>query len=318
MTRHIFFLPSLSGLFALALTVMVLPGAAKAADAWPENCKLQLAASLPFTMQNGHVRITASVNDVPRHFIIDTGGLLSSVTQKVAEEQKLKTLPIDEDIKIRGLGGGRIKRYAVADTLTFAHLKANNVHLLMMVDRGDGEDGLIAPDYLRNFDLEFDFAARTLNLFHPHRCADHAVYWSSPYVVLPLDINDQGHIQVPVTLDGQEMRAFLDTGAPGTLIGARTAAAKFQIAPSGMGSIGLGGASGGTTGAARQQFRTPQLGGLTINNPPLLVTENETSWRSEHADILLGLNELSRLHLYIAYREKKLYLSPGPAAEAAP
>ena len=73
MTRHIFFLPSLSGLFALVLTVMVLPGAAKAADAWPENCKLQLAASLPFTMQNGHVRITASVNDVPRHFIIDTG-----------------------------------------------------------------------------------------------------------------------------------------------------------------------------------------------------------------------------------------------------
>lgn len=298
--------------------MIIVPGAARAADAWPENCKLQLAASLPFTLQNGHVRITASVNDVPRHFIIDTGGLLSTVTQKVAEEQKLKTRPIDEDIKIHGLGGGRIERYAVADTLTFAHLKANNVHLLMIADSGDGEDGLIAPDYLRNFDLEFDFAARTLNLFRPHRCADHVVYWSSPYVVLPLDINDRGHIQVPVTLDGQEMRAFLDTGAPGTLIGARTAAAKFQIAPSDMSGIGLGGVSGGVTGAAQQLFHTLQLGGLTINNPPLLVTENESGWRSEHADILLGLHELSRLHLYIAYREKKLYLSPGPAAEAVP
>lgn len=317
MRRVLSFRPGLLA-FWCALAVTNIPTAAKAADAWPENCKLQLAASLPFIIEDGHVRITAAVNDVPRRFAIDTGGLLSMVTEKVAEEQKLKTLPIAQNIRIHGLGGGRLARYAVADTLTFAHLKATNVHLLMTPGGNAGEDGVIAPDYLRNFDLEFDFAAKTLNLFHPHRCADHVVYWSSPTVVLPLSINDQGHIEVPVTLDGQELQAMLDTGTYATLIGARTATAKFQITPSGMGDIGLHGAAGGATRAARQLFHTLQFGDLAINNPPLLVTENETAWRSQHADILLGLNELRRLHLYIAYREKKLYLSPGPAPDATP
>lgn len=316
MTRHIFFSPSLSGLFALALAVMIFPGAAKAADAWPENCKLQLAASLPFTIEHGVVHITASVNDVPRHFIVDTGGLLSTITEKVAREQKLKALRISTVHDIGGVGG-RLEHYVVADTLTFARLRANDVHLLVMPDRNDGQDGLIAPDYLRNFDLEFDFAAKILNLFHPHRCADHVVYWPGPYVVLPLDVTQQGHIRLPVTLDGKDLEAMLDTGSSSTVIGARTAAAKFPPAPSGSGTVAVWGVAG-VTSATSRLFHTLQIGGLTINNPPLLVTEDEAAWRLERNDLVLGMRELSRLHLYIAYREKKLYLSPGPAAEAAP
>lgn len=311
MTRRL--LSALPGLIALALlsSAGFAASAARAAEAWPEECKLQLAASLPFTIEHGHVRIEASVNDVPRHFIIDTGGLLSSVTEKVVRSQKLKTLQISDAYDIGGVGGGRIKRYAIADTLTFAHLRANDVHLLVHADNRSDEDGVIAPDYLRNFDLEFDFAGKTLNLFRPHPCPDHVVFWPGSTVVLPMDVTRQGHIRVRARLDGEEFEAMVDTGSPSTLIGTRTAAAKFQMEPSGEGGVTLHGGAGATTQATAHLFHTLQLGGITINNPPLLVAADETAWRSDYADILLGLNELSKLHVYIAYREKKMYLSPG-------
>ena len=66
------------------------------------------------------------------------------------------------------------------------------------------------------------------------------------------------------------------------------------------------------------RFHDLQLGGITINNPLMLVAENETTWRGEHADLLLGINELSRLHVYIAYREKKMYVSPSAPPQPPP
>jgi hypothetical protein len=34
-------------------------------------------------------------------------------------------------------------------------------------------------------------------------------------------------------------------------------------------------------------------------------------------DMILGLNELRHLHLYIAYKEQKLYISPAAAPQVA-
>jgi predicted aspartyl protease len=302
-------------LSALLLPLLALvPTAARAAEPWPAECKLQLAASLPFTIEHGHVRIEAALNGTPRHFIIDTGGFMSSVTERVVADQNLKTFRISDAYDIGGVGGGRTKRYAVADTLSFARLKANDVHLLVEPGGAGDEDGVIAPDYLRNFDLEFDFATGTLNLFQPHPCPDHAVYWPGNYVVLPMDVTAQGHIRVLTNLDGKDFEAMLDTGSPSTLIGERTASAQFQLERGDAESGTMTGGTGASTKVWPHRFGALQLGGITINHPPLLVSADETAWRSDHADVLLGLNELSKLHLYIAYRERKLYVSPRAAA----
>jgi predicted aspartyl protease len=281
---------------------------AQADEAWPEACKLELQASLPFTLEHGHVRIEVQLDGVPRHFIVDTGGLLSGVSEAVATEQKLPTHGVRYDLDIKGIGGKRTERYAIADTLTIGKLKASDVNLLI-AETAPGEDGVLAPDYLRNFDLEFDFAAKTLNLFRPHRCDDHVVYWGGSYTVLPIRLTEQGHIQIPVTLDGTELEAMVDTGGPGSLIGARTVAAKFDL-DLGPGDVGIGGMTGGVTTASAHRFHTLALGGLTINNPPLLVTADESAWRSDYASLLLGLRELRMFRVYIAYRAHKMYLSP--------
>src|SRR5579871_4678101 len=148
----------LSSLLIAAFAALSAPSQVLAAEPWPQACKLQLEASLPFTLEDRHVRIAVQLNGVPRQFIVDTGGVMSSVSDKVAAEQKLKSFRVRDDLDIGGLGGKRTKRYAVADTLTFGKLKAPDVRLLIEPGVGSGADGLIAPDYLRNFDVEFDFA----------------------------------------------------------------------------------------------------------------------------------------------------------------
>jgi predicted aspartyl protease len=264
---------------------------AKAAEPWPAECKLQREASLPFTLRHGHIVVGVQLNGVPRNFVVDTGGFLSSVTKDAAESQSLKTHLINDNIAISGIGGEKAARYAIADTMRFGNLQANDVRLVIEPDAA-GEDGLIAPDYLRNFDIEIDFSQKTMNLFKPHPCTGRAVYWTDHYTTLPLNITSQGHIRVLATLDGKELEALVDTGSPATLIGARTA-------------------SGGNTQAGLHRFGTLQLGNIAINNPPLLVTEDEAAWRSDNASLLLGLQELSKFHLYIAYGRSEMYLSPN-------
>jgi predicted aspartyl protease len=293
----------------IAATLVTNVESAWGAEPWPADCKLKLAASLPFTMEHGHILIAVQLNDKPRTFVVDTGGFLSSVSQRVVEDQSLKTHLINDNLNITGIGGQRSERYVIADTLSFGQLRAQSVRLVVSPTRAKNDiDGLIAPDYLRNFDIEFDFANQRMNLFQPHPCSDRTVYWTDHYTTLPLDITPQGHVRVRATLDGEDFEALVDTGSPATLIGARTATAKFEVTSSGE-ALGLSGASGGMASASLHRFHNLGLGNIIISNPTFLVSSDET-WKSDSSDLLLGLNELSKFHIFLAYRSRALYLSP--------
>ena len=279
---------------------------ARAADAWPAECKLQLEGSLPFTIAHGHVMIEASLGGVPRHFIVDTGAVFSSISVKTALDQNL---PVHQlaNLTLSGIGGEKLDKFVIADTLVLGHAKASHVRLVLAPSLS-GEDGLLGPDYLRNFDLDFDFASRTLNLFAHHPCEDHVVYWGKPYIVLPLKITDDGGIRVPVKLDGKALLALVDTGSPGSLIGEGSAQSEFGI-DAGAGDFAIRGAAGGSASGSEHRFQQLDLGGLALNNPTLVIAKGKSTSEFQGATMLLGLRELSKFHVYIAYREKKMYLS---------
>src|SRR6185503_3006877 len=83
---------------------------------------------------------------------------------------------------------------------------------LMVGDLGPGIDGFIAPDYLRNFDLDFDFAGGTLTLFRPGACGGHPP-GAVEFAALEMGVTEEGHIPIPVTLDSKRYCALVDTGA---------------------------------------------------------------------------------------------------------
>jgi len=55
------------------------------------------------------------------------------------------------------------------------------------------------------------------------------------------------------------------------------------------------------------------MGGVTVTNPRIMLTEGRNFLSSNDATILLGMDMLPRLHLYIAYREQKLYVTDAQA-----
>ena len=294
---------------------------AGAVEPFPAECKLTLAATIPITMAHGHIDVPVTVNGRARTFGIDTGAFTSTVNEQVVAEQGIKTHGIHRNVHIRDVGEEDAKLYATLDEFIIGNQKAQDARMEVM--KTSEVDGLIGPDYLRNFDLDFDFAAGTLNLFRHHPCHGRAVYWTDDYFVVPMDVTDQGHIRIDVMLNGKPIRAMIDTGSPLTLIGQPVAQSGFGVDPAksnvdGAAGVTLTGMSGGTLSAKPYRFDGLQIGGINIRNPVLGITTEGKGFHPDYSDLLLGMRELHNLHLYVAYQERKLYVSRANADASDP
>ena len=197
-------------------------------------------------------------------------------------------------------------------------------------DPGDTFDGVLSPDILRNFDLEFDFAAQKLNLISPEHCEGKGVYWAENYVDAEFT-NTNGHIVLPMTLDGQEVKATLDTGSNASGISESLAARLLKVERTSPGVELDPDAAADSLLRYRYRFKSLGIGGLTINNPLLYLIPDlaRQSFEKHHQDkldfdpvlgarlntmqVMLGANILSKLHLYVAYGERKIYLTGATA-----
>src|ERR1700712_17272 len=98
-----------------------------------------------------------------------------------------------------------------------------STHMIVMPGTGyedqPGFAGILAPDILRNFDVDIDYGTHKMNLISPDHCQGKVIYWqASAVAAIPMTVQDNGHIVIPVTLDGHLTYAMLDTGAAGTTL----------------------------------------------------------------------------------------------------
>lgn len=315
-----------------------------ATPARADSCKLKLLTSLDMVSPDDpRVLVPGAINGMQAKFLVDTGGGVSTVTKKTVETLKLASQ--EADGKLLDLYGHASDRYVRLDTLQLGLLKAKNMHLMIDTDR-DREaefDGLIAGDILDNYDVELNFVTRKLNLFSQDHCEGQVVYWpATAGTVVPfsmkrpmrdglyVDIGHDTHIRIPVTLDGKQVQAIIDTGAASTVMSAGVADAVFDITAASPGAIRSDG---------HQEFgyifHDLSFGGISVANPHVVIFPDLVGTKDpENASItgsmikkendgmqtefIIGMNILSRLHLYIAYGEKKLYITPPdqPAAAA--
>jgi hypothetical protein len=139
-------------------------------------------------------------------------------------------------------------------------------------------------------------------------------------------------IRTTVVLDGQEFAANIDTGSDFSTINSEVAQARYGSEPdvSGPAPDGIHVTTGGavadvsntviesvtvTGQRAVRRFHTLTLGGVTVTNPvfalrPPLPGERR-AYGPREPDITIGMNILSKLHLYFAFKEHMLYVSPA-------
>ena len=287
-----------------------------AGPAWAaRSCGLELVASLDLDPAElpGRAMISALLEDTPQQMIIDTGAVQTAITEKIAAQFKLRRSSISQRYRMEDYYGQRIEQVAIIPSLQTGNLRATDVHAFIFPrELSSHAAGVIGPDMLSHYEVELDFAAKKLNLFSQDHCPGQVVYWTrDPVAAVPIRIDDFGHIDLDVTLDGKTIPAHLDTGAPLSSMKLHNADSDFGLKPD---SPGMQKREMPAGTIYFYQFKSLGVGGVTITNPTIYMSGGtEKLGEQTKRDFLLGLRELEQLHVFISYKEKMLYASAPDA-----
>lgn len=281
-----------------------------------EDCRLQLAATLPLTFDgSGRVTVQAAIGETPITLLVDTGAPFSVLREPLAQRLGLK-YDVLLNKRVELLGGVKMYRYTAVKGFTLGKLKGDGPVFALMPDNEVDQsmpDGLLGANILSVYDVDFDFAHAKLNLFLPHRCPGRVVYWTqdeSAIAKIPMNVQHGLHIEVPVAVEGTPMNAYFDTGAAGSMMDLDDAS-KFGLTPSSPDMKPHGAAVDGKI-AYLHTFKTLSFEGVTVMNATIDLEPYEKTHYRGH-DMLLGIEILRQLHLYIAYQERMLYVTAAGA-----
>lgn len=317
-------------LILLALTGL-WPRTALAADA--AGCTLKLINTVPITMaaNNGRPLVNVSVNGTELKFLLDTGGSLTQISAATAKELKLPR--IESNVKLLDLYGGAASDSVMVTAFTLGRLTDKNTTLAVSpFDFDNLVTGILAADYMGEYDIELDFASGKMNYFSRDHCKGKVVYWPAAAIaVAPMKLRDY-HVNLDVTLDGHPFKAMIDTGASNTTLTIAEAKRVFGITADTPGDKQIYEDRGEK--AFEHVFQKLSFEGLEVGNPHIAIIPDKTGSRDPNNDfvtgsrvhrvddrdatdpvMLIGMNILSKLRLYIAFSENKIYITPASAPQ---
>ncbi len=302
---------------------MALLLAASTAQAEP-SCSLRRVASATMQITDaGKLVIDGAIGTVPVKFRVDTRLVRSVMFQGAVSRFGLAFQTVPEqplDIDDRPLDG-----LASVPSMSIGDFAFSSGKFAVSRLTGDGtngtEAGVIGADLLRYLDVEIDPAGGKFNLYSQDHCDGKVVYWAKEYNRSDVHVLDDGEVEIDTELDGQRLHALLATGLATSVLGMRAAVAHFGIdqATSGLQAAdAIPDLSGSALPAYRYAFKSFKFGDLTIGNPRIELAPIWTPWHNTGShitsdlspDLLIGMSFLRRLHLYIAYREDRIYYTP--------
>lgn len=308
---------------------------------WPAladpGCALKQVASMPMRYVNREILVDFTVDDAPVSFLVDTGAAASVIGSKLASRLKLpvKTLPG----AMYGVTGASELHAATVPTLKLGLMVGHNQNFFVDDNFGDGQDrrpaGIFGADYLGAYDFEIDFGAGKFNLYLHDHCPDRVVYWDSEYFKLSFSPgeNRTPSVKIPVSVDGHPLRGILDTGAFNTTMRLATARSKLNYDEKTAGDPTLtfgGGASSARMVAYEHRFSTLEFGPITLRNPLIDVAPIDfgkggaaatgshiNDMRVDQPEIIVGMDVISKLHLYVDYADSAIYFTLAQQPKAA-
>lgn len=288
----------------LCLLLAMLPAQAQTPPT--QDCRLKRIAALDMDLDDtGRITVPVTLNGAPQRMMVDTGAAETLITRQVVSKLKLETRKQPNGKYMVGFGGAINDK--VVDIKEFGLGSMKGKDFTLFVEEDDiGSAGLLGADFLYFFDLDFDFAHAKLNLVSPDHCPGEVVYWTSqPYGVIPFEIKGNW-IVLHLKLDGEEMNAILDTGAADTPMSLERASSALDIDRDVLNKH------------RRHTFKVLSFGEIDVNRPTItLVPDRESELMGRCTvtclNMIIGMTVLRQLHLYISYKEKKIYVTPATA-----
>lgn len=312
-------------IFGLTLLAAGLPAAAMAQD-----CGLKQVTSLDLLMPNSsRALVPVTVNDVPKIFMLDTGGYTTQISPAAARDLNMKFYRTNTEL--HDVSGNISQDFVAAKTFQLGSLHAEDARMMVSPDNF-GADGLLSSDMLFRYDIEMDFGGRKLNYFSQDHCPGKVVYWKPDAVaVVPLRLRDRTRIEIEVTVDGKKFDALVDTGATRTTMSLPAALGVFGLEPGSPGVTVAGNVGGDSKLASYYHvFSTLSFEGINVIHPKILLMPDRmagnravTGSRIPSGDamlpeLILGMDVMRHLRMYFAFNEKNAYITAASPAPADP
>jgi predicted aspartyl protease len=276
--------------------------------------------------------IPLKINDSDQQFLFDTGGVTTMIGRKTAEELKL---PIRQgDVEFYDATGNRSRDQATVSQFTLGYLRGKD--FIFPVAPMERLSGIFSLNFMLPYDVDVDFGTDMLNFFDKDHCPGGVLYWkASAVAVLPITLED-GHLTVPATLDGRTYKAIIDTGADDSTLRMDIAQRSYDLvmgSPDTPESDILNGEK--DLKVYSHIFKSLTFGDITVNNPHMSIIPDAVKRKGDTAqqtgnrarlvrdeivgpEMIIGMNVLRRLHIYMAFGERKMYISPASAPQTNP
>ncbi len=298
------------GRAATALVFVLLSVAVGHAD---DACVFQRVVTLHSAPEaNGHLMVPATLAGHPTHLLLDTAGGWSLIDVQLANALGLPVQTLQRSMgSLKDPAGNRIEHYITVPTMKLGDLAINrgmDFFIAPMAQGQSSEDfgGALGLNFLSIFDLEIDNARQLVTIFVPAPVATCGVSWSKNAVSFHYSL-DNG---VPVTsavVDGEKVDAVIDTGSSRTILDIDFARRHFNLTPGAPGVVENGGLlmGGGEARSYSASVKTLSVSGIRFDNVPVELAE------MDDVRVILGMNELRRLHLYFNFKGHTIYATPA-------
>ncbi len=311
-----------AALLTFALSITSQHALAEDAPAAAKSCTLTQLASYKITAySNGVMSIPVDVSGSIENMLLDPDVETSAVTTEFVRSFAFPTETVSPGvvetfIRYRGT---HIERTVVLPQVTFGSAKLQNVKVFVWPDALSpmkGFGGVIGMDLMQYVDMEFDIGLFRLNLFSPNHCDGQGLYWSRAAAVLPFEFDSENKVRFQMDLNGKPF---------GVGLAIRTGPAVMPMWAA-TEKLGLDANSPGMTpvayGVHQYLFHTLSAGGISIGQPIVNLFDQRNSdrcdvkppgsllgWACSEPDLRLTLDLLTRLRLYFAVNEKKVYIT---------
>lgn len=281
------------------------------------GCELRKVLSIESKVDRGHhLFVPVTLMDRDTHLMLDTGGAWSAMNESFAKSLRLPIRRLNRDVDVVDAVGGRISSIISVPSMKIRGVQLKQAFEFLIVDRGEppspiGEAGTMGLNFFQNIDLEIDNAKKTISLFLQRDCEGGGVHWSDEATWFPFRWK-AGVPVVRMQIDGEEIGAVIDTGSTVTVIDIDFVRRHFGITPKSPGVRKLGMIklpSGRTADTYGYTFKSLSVSGVTFENVPAHLVDLQ----SGAGQLILGMNELRHLHLYIATKEKMIYVTAADA-----
>ncbi len=291
-----------------------------------EVCTLKRIAVIPFeTDDTGHIYVPTTIGSQKTRLMVDTGAFWSFIDADLAKSLNLRS-QVMFDGYIVDAAGEKLDKY-----VTVPEMRMGNVIIGVPMDfvvgrassKVEENGGVLGLNFFTRHDLEIDNAGKTISLFSQDHCKGAGVHWADAAVTLEFKRKKLvSHTETRITtaknfvpinrpivgaeLDGEPVRVLFDTGATFSGIHLDHAKRRWGITPSSPGVEAAGksySASGTAIDMYSYTFKTLTVSGIKFENVPVHLG------KFDDEDLVLGMNELKRLHLYFAFKDGMIHIT---------